>query len=319
MPTLDDQVQQIQAMLTRERLAVDLCDGQRSSFLTHIGAAPRLVPGPWIAHRQLVLALALANLAPNQRASLARAVIVDFGREFGVGRMVLTAVASGLPLGGASLSMRPRTPGGDGRPHVLYTWGLGPRATPVEVDWLLLRAQPEWALDEAPRPLGVRGLETLAELGGGVLVLVASPVAARQVAHAVGRSLTLAAHPRFTPYLDEDRLEAEAPVLLWPHDAVGAASLAHRQFSTAVLVGAPEAVRADAMRWAAARPGLEVVDAACPGRVDRPALARLWRACGRPKVLLRGDPEWAAQGGPWLESLGATVAAHFEATQLGLF
>src|SRR5262245_47845927 len=137
---LTDEVQQIQAMLTRERLAVDLCDGNRTAFLTHIGAAPRLVPGPWIAHRQLVMALALANLAPNQRASLAHTVIVEWGREFGVGRLVLEAVASGLPLGGSSLSMRPRVPGNDGRPHVLYTWDLGPHATAHKCDWLLLRA-----------------------------------------------------------------------------------------------------------------------------------------------------------------------------------
>jgi hypothetical protein len=48
-------------------------------------------------------------------------------------------------------------------------------------------------------------------------------------------------------------------------------------------------------------------------------LARYWEACGRPKVLLRGDPGWAAEGRSWLESIGATVATHPEATQLGLF
>jgi hypothetical protein len=53
--------------------------------------------------------------------------------------------------------------------------------------------------------------------------------------------------------------------------------------------------------------------------MDRKALARYWRACGRPRVLLRGDPEWAAEGRAWLRSLGAEVEAHSEATQLGLF
>lgn len=312
-----DEVQQIQAMLTRERLAVDLCDGNRTAFLTHVGAQSRLVPGPWIAHRQLIMALALANLAPNQRASLARAVIVEWGREFGVGRMVLSAVASGLPLGGSSLSMRPRTPGGGGHPHILYTWALGARATPVQVDWLLLRAQPEWACDAPPRPLGTRGLETLAQLGGSVLLLVPSAVAARQVADSVGTALPLDAHPRFAPFLEAH--DSEAAVLIWPHDAIRASSLDRRKFSTAVLIAAPEAVRQEALRWAALRPGVEVVEAACPGRMNRTALARYWEACGKPKVLLRGDPEWAAEGGPWLESIGATVAAHSEATQLGLF
>jgi hypothetical protein len=334
--TSADEVQQIQAMLTRERLAVDLCDGQRTAFLTHVGAPPRLAPGPWIAHRQLVMALALANLAPNQRASLARTVIVEWGREFGVGRMVLSAVASGLPLGGSSLSMRPRIAGGEGHPHVLYTWALGPRATPVRCDWLLLRAQPEWACDAAPRALGVRGLETLAQLGGSVLLLVPSAVAARQVADSVGGALALDAHPRFLPFLDEH--DPEAKILLWPHDAIAAGSLERRQFSdratsstgfdratsstgfsTAVLIGAPEVVRQEAMRWAVLHPGVEVVDAACPGRMNRKALALYWEACGRPKVLLRGDPEWAAEAQPWLESIGAVVEAHSEATQLGLF
>jgi len=312
-----DEVQQIQAMLTRERLAVDLCDGNRTAFLTHVGAPPRLVPGPWIAHRQLVLALALANLAPSQRASLAHAVIVEWGREFGVGRMVLSAVASGLPLGGSSLSMRPRTPGGDGHPHVLYTWALGLRATPVRVDWLLLRAQPEWACDAAPRPISTRGVETLAQLGGSVLLLVPSAVAARQVADGIGGSVAIDAHPRFAPFLDTH--EADASVLIWPHDAIGASSLDRRTFSTAVLIGAPEAVRQEVLRWASLRPGVEVIDAACPGRMNRKALANFWTACGKPKVLLRGDPEWTAEGRPWLESIGATVEAHSEATQLGLF
>jgi hypothetical protein len=263
------------------------------------------------------MALALANLAPNQRASLAKTVVVDWAREFGVGRLVLQAVASGLPLGGSSLSMRPRTPGGDGSPHVLYTWALGPRATPIEVDWMLLRAQPEWALEAAPRQIGVRGLETLAQLGGTVLLLVPSAVAARQVADAVGRNLAVDAHPRFLPYLETH--EPDASLLLWPHDAIRAASLDKRKFSTAVLIAAPEAVRQEAMRWAGERPGVEVVDAACPGRMNRKALARYWRGCGRPKILLRGDPEWAGEGQSWLESLGARVAAHAESTQLGLF
>lgn len=323
LDSLADEVQQIQAILTRERLAVDVCDGNRTAFLTHVGAAPRLAPGPWIAHRQLVMSLALSNLAPQQRASLAHAVIVEWGREFGVGRLVLSAVASGLPLGGSSLSMRPRTPGGDGRPHVLYSWALGPRATPVTCDWLLLRAQPGWACDSPARQLGARGLETLAQLGGNVLLLVPSAVAARQVADTVGRTLALDAHPRFAPYLQEQderpAPDADATLLLWPHDAIGAASLERRQFSTAVLVAAPEVVRQEAMRWASQRPGVEVVDAACPGRMNRKALASYWRACGCPKILLRGDPEWAAEGRPWLESIGATVAAHSEATQLGLF
>ncbi len=314
---IDDEVQQILAMLTRERLSVDLCDGQRTAFLTHIGAQARLTPGPWIAHRQLVLALALANLAPAQRSSLAHAVVVDWGREFGVGRLVLEAVASGLPMGGSSLLMRPRAPGGEGRPRVLYTWALGTRATPVTCDWMLLRAQAEWALADPPRPIGLRGLETLAQLGGSVLLLVPSAVAARQVADVVGTALPLHAHPRFVPYLEQH--EPDAALLLWPHDAIRASSLDRYEFSTAVLIGAPEQVRQDALRWAAERPGVEVVDAACPGRMDRKALARYWRACGKPRVLLRGDPEWAAEGRTWLREIGAVVEAHSEATQLGLF
>ena len=47
----DDEVQRIQRILTRERLAVDSFDSNRTTFLTHIGAQGRLVPGPWIAHR----------------------------------------------------------------------------------------------------------------------------------------------------------------------------------------------------------------------------------------------------------------------------
>jgi hypothetical protein len=312
----DDEVQLIQGMLGRERLAIDQCDGQRTAFLTHVGAQSRLVPGPWIAQRQLIMALALSNLNPAQRASLAHAVIVEWGREFGVGRLVLEAHASGLPLGGSSLLLRPRSPGG-GHPRVLYTWSLGLRASPVACDWMLLRAQPEWSLDRPPRPIGLRGLETLAQLGGTVLLLVPTAVAARQVADVVAEILPIHAHPRFLPYLEHH--DPDAALLLWPHDAFGAASLERHTFSTAVLIAAPESVRVDAQRWAADRPHVEVVDAACPGRMDRKALARYWQACGQPKVLLRGDAEWAAEAIPWLRSLGATVHGHSEATQLGLF
>lgn len=315
-----DETLQIQAMLTRERLAVDLCDGKRTSFLTHVGSAPRLVPGPWMAHRKLIMALALANLAPHQRASLAQAVLVDWEREFGVGRLVLHALPSGLPLGGSSLLMRRR--GEEGALRVLYTWALGPRAMPVECDWLLLRVQPEWALDNAPRKVGVRGLDTLAQLGGRVLLLVPSPVAARQVADAIAGRLPVDAHPRFLPHLEDH--EPDAPLLLWPHDAIRSTTLERRVISTAVLIGAPELVRGETQRWAAQRrdateEAIEVVDAACPGRMDRKSLTRYWKACGKPKVLLRGDPEWATQGERWLRSIGATVAAHAESTQLGLF
>ena len=307
------EVQRIQAMLTRERLAVDLCDGNRTAFLTHVGAAPRLAPGAWIAHRQLIMALALANLSPQVRASLARSVLVEWGREFGVGRLKLTALASGLPLGGSSLLMRARS-----GLRVLYTWALGPRASVHECDWMLLRAQPSWASDAPPRAIGVRGLETLTQLGGGsVVVLVPSAVAARQIANVAGRALPLTAHARFAPFLEDQ--DADATLLLWPHDALGAASLERREISTLVLVAAPEDVRQTAMHWASARPGVEIVDAACPGRMSREGLVHYWRACGRPKILLRGDPQWAREGRRWLESQGATVARESEATQLGLF
>ena len=312
-----EELQRVQAMLTRGRLAVDTFDGKRATFLTHIGASPRLIPGPWIASRPLIAALTLASLTPPQRASLARAVIVEWGREFGVGRMVLAAHPSGLPLGGACLSLRPRSPGGEGRPHLLYTWALGPSAAPVSCDWLLLRAQPSWASARDMHPLSIRGLETLAQLGGKVLLLVSSPVAAREVANLVGTHLPLDSHARFAPYLDHH--QRDAALLLWPHDALGAASLGRKDVSTAVLIAAPEAVMQQATRWAANRPGLELVEAPCPGQIKRGGLARYWKACGKPRVLLRGDPEWTAEGGPWLESLGARVSAHSEATQLDLF
>ena len=53
--------------------------------------------------------------------------------------------------------------------------------------------------------------------------------------------------------------------------------------------------------------------------MSREGLSHYWRACGKPKILLRGDPQWASEGRAWLESLGATVAREAEATQLGLF
>jgi len=37
----------IQQLIARERLSLDLCARGRTCFLSHIGAAPRLVPGAW--------------------------------------------------------------------------------------------------------------------------------------------------------------------------------------------------------------------------------------------------------------------------------
>lgn len=303
----------ILGMLTRGRLSVDECDGRRTAFLSHLGSVPKLVPGPWVAHRDLVYAMALANLAPSQRSSLAKAVLVEHGREFGVGRLALCTSASGLPLGGSLLSIKTRGQG----PSCLHAWALADGAAASECDWLLLRAQPEWALDRPLREMAPRGLETMVALGGEVVIMVASAVAARQMADHLGSALTFDAHPRFSPHLEAHT--AGAKVMLWPQDAVDAPGLRGREVATVVLVGAPEHVRQNVFRWAASRRRLEVVDIACPGRMNRVGLEAFWRACGKPHVMLRGDPEWSKQGGAWLESLGATVEAHARATQLGLF
>lgn len=308
------QVQAVQRMLARERLAIDEPGEGRTTFLSHIGAQPRLVPGAWIAHRELIYALALANLSQAQRASLAHAVVVEHGHEFGVGQLVLETVPSGLPLGGSSLLMRPRS----GSPRCLYTWAMSDDAAAVECDWLLLRAQPGWALDDPPRTLDAGGLATLATIGGEVLVLVPSAVAARQVADACAGTVEVAAHPRFAPHLEGPR--PEAPVLLWPHDGLDGAGLRRHEIRAVVLIAAPEAVRQRVEEWAQARPEeVEVVEAGCPGRIGRAGLESFWRGCGRPKVMLRGDSAWAHAAEAWLERLGAQVQVQGEATQLGLF
>jgi hypothetical protein len=310
-----DDVLLVQHMLARERLSIDEAEAGRTCFLSHLGAQPRLVPTAWIGHRDLIYALALANLTPAQRTCLARAVLVEHGREFGVGRLRLQAIPSGLPLGGSSLLMSQRR----GGPTCLYTWALGESSEPAKCDWLLLRAQPEWALDEPAPPLSARGLDTLAQLGGEVLVLVSSAVGAVQVAKLCAGRVTLAAHPRFSPYIEG--LVPDAPVLLWPHDALDGAGLRRHEVMAAVLVGAPESVRQAVHAWrgrvAGSRP-VELCEVGTPGRISRDALAEFWRACGRPAVLMTGDPAWAASGAAWLRSLGATVEVHGAATQLEL-
>lgn len=309
------EVQEVQHLFARERLAIDDMQPGRTCFLSHIGAQPKLVPGPWIAHRDLLYALALANLSPPQRTSLARAVLVEHGREFGVGRLLLEARASGLPLGGSSVRLRHRK----GGVTCLYTWALGQAPQPAACDWLLLRAQPEWALDHPPPTLATGGVATLVELGGEVLVLVASAVGALQIAQACAGKVELASHPRFSPYIEG--LDPEAPVLLWPHDALDGAGLRRRELCAVALVGAPEHVRRELQGRLPLMPGgreVEVIDLACPGRANREQLAGFWQACGRPRVLLTGDPTWTSVGARWLESLGAKVVVHTEATQLEL-
>lgn len=332
MSDLEREQQAVQRMLARERLGIDTFERGRTSFLSHLGAWDSLVPGPWIAHRELIYALALANLSPQKRSALAKSVVVDWEREFGVGRLVLRALKSELPLGGSSLHLAPRS---DDGLACLYTWALGPGAQTAQCDWLLLRAQPEWAIAPRPRPMTARGLETLVGIGGEVVVALPSAVAARQVADLVRDRLPWTAHPRFAPHLhDASELDengearssavaaansVDGRLYLWPHDQLNSPKLRGRDVTTLVLVGATEAERQRAERWAASYPRIEVVDAACPGRMTRAQLLNFWRGCGSPKVLLRGDPAWTGAAATWLESEGVAVARQSKGTQLGLF
>lgn len=302
-------------MLSRARLSIDDTQPGRTCFLSHLGAQERLAPGAWMGHRDLLYGLALANLSPAQRNALARAVLVDHGREFGVGRLRLQTLASGLPLGGSSLLLQPRK----GGPSCLYTWALGPGATPAPCDWLLLRASPEWALEPAPKRFSARGIQLLTQLGGEVLLLVSSAVGAVQIAAACAGTVKVAAHPRFSPHIEA--LDPEAPVLLWPHDALDGAGLRRHEVVAVALVDAPVPVQAELKAWVERRSGereVETVDLSCPGRLDRAGMLQFWRACGEPAVFLTGDSVWASAGAAWLRSVGAEVVVHGEATQLSL-
>jgi len=311
-------LEQVRSLLARERLSIDAMEPGRTCFLSHLGAIKKLVVGPWIGHRELLYALALANLSPDQRTSLGRAVLVDYGREFGVGRVVLTAEDSGLDLGGSSLHLRPRKRG----PTCLYTWALGRGATPRACQWLLLRAQPQWALAEPPKPLTKRSLETLDALDARVVIAVATAVEASQIAKQCLSNVAFWAHPRFTPHVDASPRSSEEPggIWLWPHDALTAESLRKREPQVVILVNAPEALRAVAERWAATLPqAVELTQASCPNRLGRSGLLKFLSACEQPQVLLRGDPAWVKQGETWLRERGVVVETQSDATQLGLF
>lgn len=315
----------VQQLLARERLSLDRCERGRTTFLSHLGAAPRLVPGAWLGHRDLLYALALANLSPAQRQSLARAVLVDHGREFGVGRLALTTCSSGLPFGGSSVLLRPR----GGGPSCLYTWALGPGAGAFACDWLLLRAQPGWALPEPPPALREGSLATLDALGLDVTLLVDTAVCARQVADRCLAGLAFTAHPRFLPHLDGH--DPKARIRLWPHDAFDprtfSAVLKDRSKKAdsplaLVLVDAPESLRRGVNTWLSGQPAarkVEVVHACCPDRLGRADLRDFWLACGRPSVLLRGEPEWTAGVAAFLRDLGARTEVQPDGTQQGLF
>lgn len=315
----------VQQLLAHERLSVDRCERGRTTFFSHVGAAPKLVPGAWLGHRDLLYALALANLSPEQRKSLARAVLVDHGREFGVGRLTLQSCPSGLPLGGSSLQLRPRT----GGPSCLYTWALAPDAAALPCEWLLLRAQPGWAQDAPPKALRPETIKTLDALGFHVTIFVATATCARQVADHCLADVEYTAHPRFLPHLE--RHERRGGVVLWPHDAFDPRSFGaalkdrgkRQDLPVAmILVDAPDRLRAGVETWLSGQPAgrkVEVAAATCPGRADRGDLARVWETCGRPSVLLRGLPEWTAEGAAFLRSLGARAEIQGEGTQLGLF
>lgn len=311
-----DEFAAVVRMVARERLSIDDSQPGRTCFLSHVGAQPRLLPGPWVGHRDLIYALALANISPPQRTSLARAVLVEYEREFGIGHLQLEALPSGLPMGGSSLRMKHRT----GGPVCLHTWALGPGARPVECDWLLLRAQPEWAVVEGPPVLRIEGLEMLAALGGEVVVLVATATGAIQIARACTPRVRVAAHPRFAPHIEGH--DPDSPVLLWPHDALDGAGLRGREITALVMVDAPETTRREAETWRSrqgpAADRIELVDVTCPGRYRTDELVAFWRACGEPSVLLRGDATWVTSGARLLADLGAAVEIQPDATQLEL-
>ncbi|MCA9704857.1 MAG: hypothetical protein KDK70_03275, partial [Myxococcales bacterium] len=68
-PPTEAELHEVQHMISRERLSLDDPAADRTCFLSHVGAQAKLVPGPWIGHRNLVYAMALANLSPPQRTS----------------------------------------------------------------------------------------------------------------------------------------------------------------------------------------------------------------------------------------------------------
>lgn len=309
----ESELQEVMRMLKRERLLIDEFADGKTTFLTHVGSVATLQPGPWMAHRELVLSLALANLTPAQRASLARAARAEHGREFGVGRLALETRTSGVPLGGSLVSLQTR----GGGLRALVCWAIGTQAEPTQTDWLVVRAQPEWALEPPPRDLTSKGIETLVGLGGSVVIAVPSASAARQVADELRPRVPHTAHPRFAPHLESP--EPQADVCIWPHDGYDSQLLAQRAINTLVLVGANEAAQRDWERVTDERDKCELVTAACPGRVDRGGLERFWSACGKPKILLRGDPIWVDRGEQFLSDLGATVVARGSGRQLGLF
>ncbi|HEY8379732.1 MAG TPA: hypothetical protein VIK91_24745, partial [Nannocystis sp.] len=247
----------VQQLLVHERLGLDRCERGRTTFLSHVGAVPRLVPGPWLGHRDLIYALALANLSPAQRTSLTRAVLVDHGHEFGVGRLSLVTCPSGLPLGGTSVRFRPRK----GGPSCLYTWALGPGAGAFACDWLLLRAQPGWALDAPPPVLRSNQLATLHALGLPTFVFAATPTCARQIADGGLADVPFTAFASYRPFVD--RAQPRMPIRLWPHrfdpralDADGPLAL--------ILVDAPESLQRRVRTWLSGQPKsrkIEVVHA----------------------------------------------------------
>jgi hypothetical protein len=213
--------------------------------------------------------------------------------------------------------VRPKLAG----PAFLYTYALAASATPTPCEWLLLRAQPEWTRGEEIRALGVRGLDTLIGLGGDVLVLVPTVVAAKQIATLVKERIAVAAHPRFSPLLfaAEEQAARDAKLVVWPHDGLGSPLLREKDIRTVVVIDGDGELLQQVERWAQGRGGIEVVPAACPGRISGVTLKKFWQGCGQPRVLLRGSPNEVRLGTALLQGLGAHVTPRAEGTQLGLF
>jgi hypothetical protein len=307
------EIELVLSMLARERLCVDEAGGRRTCFISHLGVERGLAPGAWICHRDLVAALSRANLSPSQKTSLARAVVVEHGDEFGVGRLLVRALPSGLPAGGSSVLLQPR----DRSTSCLYTTWLGPACVAAHCRWLRLVAQPEWASETHLRELTVTGIETLLALGAELLILVKSTLEAVQVAALCSGRIAVFAHPRFAPFVESS--ERSARVILWPTDALASRLLRRRSICAVAVMAVDQQVRQQVEMWCRQQgPRLELVEIRCPHRASRQHIEDLWRACAAPRVLLSGDPRWVESGRRWLAELGAIVQHQSAGTQLPL-